>query len=131
MLPAPYVAEDSLQKVLGHDMLTDEVWLEDAEFVALHNLGWRVVEVIMRLVIFVPLEARVHAVEEARFSRPVLVGPQIGPAAQWHLHAELCLILPSHSRQRCLWPGAAGATLAGAEGPLKAPADACPAGGSL
>jgi hypothetical protein len=55
MLPAPYVAEDSLQKVLGHDMLTDEVWLEDAEFVALHNLGQTVARVVMCLVLFIPL----------------------------------------------------------------------------
>lgn len=55
MTPAPYVAEDSLQKVLGHDMLTDEVWLEDAEFVALHNLGQTVARVVMCLVLFIPL----------------------------------------------------------------------------
>ena len=83
------VVRACLQEVLGRGALTDEVWLEDAEFVALHNLGWRVVEVIMRLVIFVPLEARVHAVEEARLARPVLVGPQVGAAAQGHLQAEL------------------------------------------
>lgn len=34
-------------------------------FIALHDLRRRVVEVLVRLVVLVPLEASVHAVEEA------------------------------------------------------------------
>lgn len=48
----------------------------------------------MSLVVLVPLEVRVHAVEEARLVRPVLGGPRGGAATQWHLHVELCLVLP-------------------------------------
>uniref|UniRef100_A0ABI8ASY4 Uncharacterized protein n=1 Tax=Felis catus TaxID=9685 RepID=A0ABI8ASY4_FELCA len=82
-----------LQEVLGRGALVDEVGVEDVELVALHDLGRRVVEVVVRLVVLVPLEARVHAVEEAGLARPVLVGPQVGLAGQRHLHAELRLVL--------------------------------------
>uniref|UniRef100_A0A9L0RK64 Uncharacterized protein n=1 Tax=Equus caballus TaxID=9796 RepID=A0A9L0RK64_HORSE len=82
-----------LQEVLGRGALVDEVGVEDVELVALHDLGRRVVEVVVRLVVLVPLEARVHAVEEARLARPVLVRPQVRLARQRHLHAELRLVL--------------------------------------
>lgn len=48
------------------------------EAVALHDLGRRVVEVVMRLVVLVPLEARLHAVEVSRLARLVLVRPEVG-----------------------------------------------------
>uniref|UniRef100_A0A8C6FZ28 Uncharacterized protein n=1 Tax=Moschus moschiferus TaxID=68415 RepID=A0A8C6FZ28_MOSMO len=66
-----------LQEVLWGGALVDEIGVEDVELVALHDLGWRIVEVVVRLVVLVPLEARVHAVEEARLARPVLVRPQL------------------------------------------------------
>lgn len=53
--------------------LVDEVWVEDVELVALNNLRWRIVHVIMSLVVFVPLEPSVDTVEIARFARSVLV----------------------------------------------------------
>ncbi|KFP30785.1 Putative uncharacterized protein encoded by CACTIN-AS1, partial [Colius striatus] len=80
-----------LQEVLGRGALVDEVGVEDVELVALDDLGRGVVEVVVGLVVLVPLEARVHAVEEARLARPVLVGPEIGLARERHLHAELRL----------------------------------------
>nr|Q8N1I8.1 RecName: Full=Putative uncharacterized protein encoded by CACTIN-AS1; AltName: Full=Cactin antisense RNA 1 [Homo sapiens] len=67
-----------LQEVLGRGALVDEVGVEDVELVSLHDLGRWVVKVVVRLVVLVPLEARVHAVEEARLAWPVLVGPQDG-----------------------------------------------------
>ncbi|KFO53564.1 Putative uncharacterized protein encoded by CACTIN-AS1, partial [Corvus brachyrhynchos] len=81
-----------LQEVLGRRALVDEVRVEDVELVALHDLGGGVVEVIVGLVVLVPLEARVHTVEEAGLAWPVLVSPQIGLARERHLHAELRLI---------------------------------------
>lgn len=53
--------------------LVDEVWVEDVELVALDDLGRGVVHVVVGLVVFVPLEAGVDAVEVSRFARPVLV----------------------------------------------------------
>jgi hypothetical protein len=47
------------------------------ELVALDHLGRRILLVVVCLVVLVPLEARVHAVEEARLTRPVLVLPPI------------------------------------------------------
>jgi len=46
----------------------------------------------MRLIVFVPLEASVHAIEVTRFTRSVFVGPQIDLRLQRRLDAELCLI---------------------------------------
>ena len=51
------------QRVLGRRPLVDQVRVEDVEFVALHDLGRRVVHVVVRLVVLVPLEAGVDAVE--------------------------------------------------------------------
>ncbi|KFW12031.1 Putative uncharacterized protein encoded by CACTIN-AS1, partial [Fulmarus glacialis] len=81
-----------LQEVLRRRALVDEVRVEDVELVALHNLGGGVVEVVVGLVVLVPLEARVHAVEEAGLAGPVLISPEIGLAREGHFHAELCLI---------------------------------------
>ncbi|KFU93980.1 Putative uncharacterized protein encoded by C19orf29-AS1, partial [Chaetura pelagica] len=81
-----------LQEVLRCRALVDEVRVEDVELVALHDLGGWVVEVVVGLVVLVPLEARVDAVEEARLAGPVLVSPQVGLARQGHLHAELRLV---------------------------------------
>ncbi|KFR13739.1 Putative uncharacterized protein encoded by CACTIN-AS1, partial [Opisthocomus hoazin] len=81
-----------LQEVLGRRALVDEVGVEDVELVALHDLGGRVVEVVVGLVVLVPLEARVHPVEEAGLAGPVLVRPEIGLAREGHLHAELRLV---------------------------------------
>uniref|UniRef100_A0A8C3HVR3 Uncharacterized protein n=1 Tax=Chrysemys picta bellii TaxID=8478 RepID=A0A8C3HVR3_CHRPI len=64
-----------LQEVLGRGALVDQVGVEDVELVALDDLGRRVVEVVVRLVVLVPLEARVDAVEEAGLAGPVLVSP--------------------------------------------------------
>lgn len=46
----------------------------------------------MRLVVFVPLEAGVNAVEEAGFARTVFVGPQVHFSSQRHFDTELGLV---------------------------------------
>jgi hypothetical protein len=66
-----------LNVILWSDGFVDQIWVEDVELVALHNLRWRVVMVIVRLVVLVPLEARLDAVEESRLTRLVLVLPVI------------------------------------------------------
>ncbi|KFM06021.1 Putative uncharacterized protein encoded by CACTIN-AS1, partial [Aptenodytes forsteri] len=81
-----------LQEVLGRRALVDEVRVEDVELVALHDLGGGVVKVVVGLVVLVPLEARVHPVEEAGLAGPVLVSPEIGLAREGHFHTELRLV---------------------------------------
>ena len=70
----------------GRLVLVDEVWVEYVELVALDHFGRGVVMIIVRLVVFVPLVARVHAVEVLGLARPVLLIPPI------HLH------MPAHVR---------------------------------
>jgi len=91
--PKVLVVGTGLQEILRRGPLVDQVRVEDVELVALHDLGRRVVEVVMGLVVLVPLEARVHAVEEARLAGAVLVGPQVHLARERQLHAELCLVV--------------------------------------
>lgn len=55
----------------------DEIRVEDVELVALDDLGRRVVMVIVRLVVLVPLVACVDPVEVLGLARPVLVMPPI------------------------------------------------------
>ena len=66
-----------LQLKGGRVALVDEVGVEDVEFVALHNLGGRVVMVVVRLVVLVPFVARVDPVEVLGLARPVLVMPPV------------------------------------------------------
>ena len=49
--------------------LVDEVRIEDVKLVALHNLWRGIVDVVVGLVVLVPLEAGVNAVEVARLPR--------------------------------------------------------------
>ena len=51
---------------LGRERLVYEVREEDVELVSLHNLGRRVVEVVVGLVVLVPLEAGVNTIEIPR-----------------------------------------------------------------
>ena len=59
------------QRIRWRARLVDQIGVEDVELVALHNLGRRVVEVVVGLVVFVPFESSVNAIEVARLSRPV------------------------------------------------------------
>lgn len=88
-----FVFRTGLKEVLWGGALVNQVRVENVKLVALDNLGRWIVEVIMRLVVFVPLKAGVHPVEEARFPGTVLVGPQIHFARDWELHAELSLVV--------------------------------------
>lgn len=57
--------------------LVDEVGVEYGELVSLDDLGRRVVEVVVGLVVLVPVPARLHAVQIARLARPILVLPPV------------------------------------------------------
>ena len=57
------------QLELRRGSLVYEVRVENIELVALNYLGWRVVEVVVSLVVFVPLEPGVNSVEISRFPR--------------------------------------------------------------
>jgi hypothetical protein len=64
-------------QILGRDRLVDEVRVEDVELVTLDDLGRWVVVVVMRLVVFVPLVARVHPVEVLGLARSVFLVPPV------------------------------------------------------
>lgn len=55
-----------LQVELRSARLVSKLRIEDVELVALDDLGWWILRVIMRLVVLVPLVALLYAVEEAR-----------------------------------------------------------------
>mmetsp|Transcript_23395 Transcript_23395/g.67440 ORF Transcript_23395/g.67440 Transcript_23395/m.67440 type:complete len:390 (+) Transcript_23395:119-1288(+) len=82
-----------LQVVLGCLCFVEEIWIEDVELVALHNLRRGVVVIVVRLIVLVPLEARLHAVEEARLPRPVLVLPLVVLLGQ----VDLAVALVAHA----------------------------------
>ncbi|KYN38821.1 Putative uncharacterized protein C19orf29OS, partial [Trachymyrmex septentrionalis] len=67
----------SYKKIFRSGIFIDEVRIENIEFISLYDLRRRIVHVVMRLIVFVPLETCVHAIEVARFTRSVLVGPQV------------------------------------------------------
>lgn len=91
--PKVFILRTGLKEVLWSRALVNQVRVENVELVALDDLGRWVVEVVMCLVVFVPLEARVHPVEEARLPGTVLIGPQIHFTRDWELHAELSLVV--------------------------------------
>ena len=51
------------EEVLRSYSFLDQIWIEYVEFVALHDFWWRIVNVIMGLVVFVPFESSVYAVK--------------------------------------------------------------------
>jgi len=50
--------------------LVNQIRIENVELVSLHNLRRRIVDIVVSLVILVPLEAGVNAVEVAGLARP-------------------------------------------------------------
>lgn len=88
------VVEARLQEVLWRGALVDQVWVKNIKLVSLDDFGRRVVKVVVRLVVLVPLEACVDTVKEARLAWPVLISPHVHFASQRHLYAELGLVTP-------------------------------------
>mmetsp|Transcript_11247 Transcript_11247/g.31183 ORF Transcript_11247/g.31183 Transcript_11247/m.31183 type:complete len:202 (+) Transcript_11247:303-908(+) len=68
----------SLLKVICWRLrFVNEIRIENVELVPLHNLRRWVVMIVMRLIVFVPLEACLHPVEETRFPWLVFVFPLV------------------------------------------------------
>ena len=57
-----------LQIELRSSSLICQLWVKDVKFVTLDNFWGRVLRVVMRLIVFVPLISLLYAVEEARLS---------------------------------------------------------------
>lgn len=91
--PKVLVVRTGLEEVLRGRALVNQVWVEDVKLVTLDNLGRWVVEVVMRLVVFVPLKASVDPVEKAWFPGTIFVSPQVHFTRDWELHAKLGLIV--------------------------------------
>ena len=57
----------SIEKYYMHHLrgfgLVDKIWIKHIELVALHNLWWRVIVIIVSLIVLVPFVASVHAIE--------------------------------------------------------------------
>lgn len=92
-IPKVLVFWTGFQEVLWRGALVDQIRVKDVELVTLDDLGRGVVEVVMGLVVFVPLESRVDPVEEARFPGTVFVRPQVHFPCDGNLHAELGLVV--------------------------------------
>lgn len=105
--PKVFIFRTGFKEVLRGGTLVNQVRVENVELVTLDDLGWRVVEVVMRLVVFVPFEACVDSVEEARFPGAVFVGPQVHFTRDWELHAELSLII-AHALSGATYEGVLG-----------------------
>ena len=54
-----------LKEELGGLSLVNQIRVEDVEFVTLDHLRWWVFRIVVRLVVFVPLKALFHTVEES------------------------------------------------------------------
>ena len=61
-------------------------WVENVNLVALHNLRGRVVVVIVRRIVLVPLVSGLDAVEVPRFSRSELVIPSVDLTMRMKTH---------------------------------------------
>jgi len=59
------------QRIRWRARLINQIGVKDVELVTLHNLGWRVVEVVVGLVVFVPFKSSMDAIEVAWLPRSV------------------------------------------------------------
>lgn len=105
--PKVFIFRTGFKEVLRGGTLVNQVRVENVELVTLDDLWWRVVEVVMRLVVFVPFEACVDSVEEAWFPGAVFVSPQVHFTRDWELHAELSLII-AHALSGATYEGVLG-----------------------
>lgn len=64
-----------LDLVSGRTGLVNEVGIEDIELIALDHLGRRIVIIIVRLVVLVPVKAHLDTVEVSRLARPIFPQP--------------------------------------------------------
>mmetsp|Transcript_5526 Transcript_5526/g.11454 ORF Transcript_5526/g.11454 Transcript_5526/m.11454 type:complete len:344 (+) Transcript_5526:387-1418(+) len=78
-----------LQAVSRALIPVDHVRIKYVELVALHHLRRRIVVVVVRLVILVPLVAGVYTIEVLRLARTILIVPPSHFLLQRHLEREL------------------------------------------
>lgn len=64
-------------RILRCRIFVDQIRIEDVEFVALNDFRRRIIHVVMRLVVLVPFEPSVDAIEVARFARSVFIRPKV------------------------------------------------------
>ena len=72
---AKFIRVGGLQKILRRLVLVNEIWVKDVELIALHSFRGRVVMIVMRLIVLIPVVARLDAVKVTRLARPILVLP--------------------------------------------------------
>lgn len=65
----------SYEEVFRRGIFIDEIRIEDIELVALYDFRRWIIHVVMRLIVFVPFETGMHAIEVTRLTRPILIGP--------------------------------------------------------
>lgn len=87
----------------------DEVRVEDVEAVALDDLGWGVVVVVVSLVVLVPFVAHLHAVEVKRLAGLVLVCPWGSHEAEVLLDSKGFLVVVEATGSLTFVQGAGGA----------------------
>lgn len=68
-----------LEEELRRLRSVDEVGVKDVKLVALHDLWWRIIEIVMRLVILVPIIPGPDTIEVTGLSRTILVLPGVVP----------------------------------------------------
>src|SRR5271156_1995982 len=73
-LLASSLSFNSIRRSLG---LVDEIRVEDVEFVALNDLWWRVVMIVVGLVVLVPFVAHLDSIKILRLSWTILAHPQV------------------------------------------------------
>lgn len=67
----------SFNDIRGSLALVQQVGVKDIKLVALYDLGWWIVRVIMRLVVLVPFVAGVDAIEVSRFAGTIFILPHV------------------------------------------------------
>lgn len=61
------------QKILRRASFIDQIWIKNIKLISLDDFWRWIVHIVMRLVVFVPFEARVDSIEVPRLARAVLV----------------------------------------------------------
>ncbi|KAF4528216.1 hypothetical protein B566_EDAN016838 [Ephemera danica] len=89
------------QEIFWSGILVNKVRIKNVKFVSLDNFGWRIVHVVVSLIVLVPFKTSSSnetctkensPIEVTRFSRSVLVRPEVNLAFKYRFHRELGFI---------------------------------------
>lgn len=69
--------------------LVHQVWVENIEFVSLHNLWRWVIMIIVSLIVFVPLISSMNTVEVLWLPRSVLVMPPVHLQSTFYMFRKI------------------------------------------